>query len=85
MTEDCVDILSMTPDEQRVYITSSLRNAVQHKGFLYHPYLSGLCMGNCPNCKDHTKDQKHLRKAKKAEFRKTVETELTAPEYEPDV
>ena len=67
----------MTKDEQKAWVSSPLRNAVQVKGFIYHPYASGLCMGNCPHCRDPTKDQRHLRKIRKREFRHDLVQELT--------
>lgn len=66
----------MTPEEKKEYIMNPLRNSVQKRGFIYHPYASGLCMGHCPFCRDRNKDQKHLRKLKKAEFRNQLREEL---------
>lgn len=49
-------------------IRNPLRNAVHDYGLVYHPYASWLCMGHCPMCRDHDKDQRRLRKVRKREF-----------------
>lgn len=69
---------TMTNEEMRAYVTDSLRNAVAETGFIYHPYASGLCMGHCHFCRDPTKDQKRLRKLRKADFRHELVKELTS-------
>lgn len=48
---------------------------VNKYGFPYHPYKQ-LCMGNCSNCKDHSRDQKHLRKLRNIELRNILKNEL---------
>ena len=51
---------------------NSLRNSIHYYGLVYHPYRQ-LCMGHCPSCRDHSKDQKHLRKKRAREFRRELE------------
>ena len=58
------------------WIKNPLRNSVHEYGFLYHPYASGLCMGRCPMCRDHTKDTRLKRKERKAEFRSILKMEV---------
>jgi hypothetical protein len=56
-------------------INNPLRNSIHDYGFLYHPYAQ-ICMGNCPMCRDAKKDQKYIRKARKAEFKEQIKEEL---------
>jgi hypothetical protein len=56
-------------------INNPLRNAVHDYGVVYHPY-AWLCMGKCPGCRDRSKDQHHLRKIRKVEFRRLVRREV---------
>ena len=79
-----IPLQSMTVEEQKAFVRDSLRNSISISGFFYHPYASGLCMGNCHYCRDHGLDQKHLRKSKKAEFRKVIESELSTDDIDYD-
>jgi hypothetical protein len=74
----------MTEGEMASYVNDSLRNSISLKGFIYHPYASGLCMGHCQMCKDPNKDQKHIRKIRKQEFRKLLKSELEYKEEIPE-
>lgn len=74
----------MSEGEMAEYLNDSLRNSISFKGFLFHPYASGLCMGRCPHCRDPTEDQKHLRKVRKREFQSLVKMELTSEEGVPE-
>ena len=56
-------------------INNPLKFAVHQYGFAYHPYHR-LCMGKCPCCRDHTKDQRHQRKIRKRDFVRFVSMEL---------
>lgn len=42
-------------------------------------WRSFICMGNCRMCKDHTKDQRLLRKKRKEQFRFDLRNELKKP------
>ena len=53
-------------------VRNSLWNSIHDYGLVYHPYRQ-LCMGHCPSCRDHSKDQKHLRKIRAIEFRRELE------------
>lgn len=63
-------------------INDPLRNSVHNYGFLYHPYQQ-ICMGRCSMCRDHARDQNHVRKIKKYEFRNLIQLEL-AGDPEPE-
>jgi hypothetical protein len=41
-------------------------------------------MGHCQMCKDPNKDQKHIRKIRKQEFRKLLKSELEYKEEIPE-
>jgi len=68
--ESIVSILEMNE-----WIKSSLKYAVHSYGFPYHPFLQ-ICMGRCGHCRDHSKDQHHLRKIRKVEFMWLVRKEV---------
>ena len=44
-------------------------------GIPYTRY-SSICMGRCPACRDHTKEQRLLRKQRKEQFRLQLRNEL---------
>lgn len=51
---------------------NSLWNSIHEYGLVYHPFRQ-LCMGHCSGCKDHSRDQKHLRKIRARDFRRELE------------
>jgi hypothetical protein len=50
--------------------------AVHRYGFVFHPYRA-LCMGHCGSCRDPNLDQKHQRKARRQEFMRALNMELS--------
>ena len=69
------DFLGLEKQVETGEINNPLRNSVHQYGFMYHPYAQ-LCMGRCARCRDHTQNQKRLRKIRKQEFRHVLPLEL---------
>jgi 5-methylcytosine-specific restriction endonuclease McrA len=69
------DFDEMTDEEKCNFVKDPLRNSIGSNGIYYHPYAQ-VCMGRCSMCRDPDKDQKHIRKHKKSEFRHIIALEL---------
>lgn len=59
--------------EDPIYVNGMHINRV---GFPF-TWRSFICMGHCRMCKDHTKDQRSLRKKRSEQFRFDLKNEMT--------